>query len=207
MTDRDVLVSSKERDRVNSLPADRTSGVLLHADGLGGQREFTHDLHNEPQVDRSARGTLLHRFVVGPTADCTMTQEIDLAVTVAATGCTVRAAVDAHLDHPVAHPGGPTVLWERRVDDVGPARPMRFLGPAVEDLSDPEYPFGPLITLSDRTDRNLCDRKIPSFRLDDGNSRRRCRRWSARQRDPRERGGRRRRHRHLVRVHREPAHR
>ncbi|MER7191208.1 hypothetical protein [Streptomyces flaveolus] len=200
MTDRDVLVLSKERDHVNSLPADHTSG-------LSEQRAFTHGLHNEPQVDWSARATLLHRFVVGPTADYTMTQEIDLAVTDAATGGAVRAAVDAHLDHPVAHPGGPSVLWDRRVDDVGPARAMRFLGPAVEEFSDPVNPFGPLITLSDRTDRNLCDRKIPSFRLDDGNSRRRCRRRSARHRDPRERGGRRRRHRRLVRVHREPAHR
>ncbi|MEU6105889.1 hypothetical protein [Streptomyces flaveolus] len=199
MTDRDVLVFSKERDRVNNLPADHTSGLLLHADGLGEKREFTHDLHSEPQVDRSARGALLHRFVVGPTADYTMTQKVHLAVTV--------AAVDAHLDHPVAHPRGPSVLWERRVDDVGPSRSMRFPGPAVEELSDPENPFGPLINLSDRTDRNLCDRKIPSFRLDDGNSRRRCRRRSAWHRDPRERGGRRRRHRRLVRVHREPAHR
>ncbi|WP_189229772.1 hypothetical protein [Streptomyces flaveolus] len=49
MTDRDVLVFSRERDRVSSLPADHTSGLLLHADGLGEQREFTHDLHNDPR--------------------------------------------------------------------------------------------------------------------------------------------------------------
>ncbi|MFF8880841.1 hypothetical protein [Streptomyces flaveolus] len=142
MTDRDVLVFSKERDRVNNLPADHTSGTLLHADGLGGQREFTHDLHNELQVDRSARGTLLHRFVVGPTADCTMPQDIDLAVTVAATGCAVRAAVDAHLDHPVAHPGGPSVLWERRFDDVGPAGPRASSAPPWRSSATRSTPSG-----------------------------------------------------------------
>ncbi|MEU9593789.1 hypothetical protein AB0D84_29310 [Streptomyces sp. NPDC048193] len=90
MTDRDVLVFPEERDRVDSLPADHPSGLLLHV------------------------------------------------------------AVDAHLDHPVARPGGPSVLRERRVGYVGPARAMRFLGPAVEELRDPEDPFGPLITRENR---------------------------------------------------------
>jgi hypothetical protein len=49
MTDRDVLVFLKERDRINNLTADHTSGLLLHTDGFGEQRESTHDLHNEPR--------------------------------------------------------------------------------------------------------------------------------------------------------------
>ncbi|MFV0138142.1 hypothetical protein ACLGIH_34195 [Streptomyces sp. HMX87] len=183
------------------------SGLLLHADGFDEHREFTHNLRSEPHDDRLAGVTLLHRLVVGLTPDRMTTHEIDLAVTaVTVTGCAVRVAVDAHPDHPVSHPEGPSALWERRVDDVGPARAMRFHGRAVEELRDLENPSGPLITLSDRTDRNLCDRKIPSFSLGDGNSRRYHRR-SARHLDSRERGGRRRRHRRLVRIHRGPAHR
>lgn len=65
MTDRDVPEFPKGRDRVSSLPADHTSGLLLDAGGLGEHREFTHDRRNEPQDHRSARVTLLHRFVVG----------------------------------------------------------------------------------------------------------------------------------------------